>query len=74
MTTGITAYPVAVKFLVKFAFAYVLVDDIAKGSHDQDLTSTDILNPTIKARTLTVDTTVARSGSMGCTESLFVQD
>ena len=35
MTTGITAYPVAVEFLVKFAFAHVLVDDIAKGSHDQ---------------------------------------
>jgi hypothetical protein len=34
MTTGITAYPVAVEFLVKFAFAHVLVDDIAKGSHD----------------------------------------
>jgi hypothetical protein len=37
MTTGITAHSVAVEFLVEFAFAHVLVDDIAKGSHDHNL-------------------------------------
>jgi hypothetical protein len=37
MTTGVTAHPAAVEFLVKLAFAHVLVDDLAKGSHDHNL-------------------------------------
>jgi len=43
--TGKTAHAVTIKFLVKFAFPDVLVDDVPQGSHTLLPTSANFLRP-----------------------------
>jgi hypothetical protein len=60
VAAGIAAHPIAVEFLVKLAFAHMLIDNIAKGGHWKDLQS-PILNPGKKAGIKTGGTNLRKS-------------